>query len=66
MESVPERSFRDELINFLQSQPTDITAEDIMYHLYVIQKINKGQQEFREGKAIPDEDVEAIIQKWLK
>lgn len=65
MESAEEHPFRDELISFLQTQPKDISVEDVMYHIYVIQKIRKGQKALKEGMKYSDEEVEAILRKWL-
>jgi hypothetical protein len=53
---------RDALISFLKTLPDDVTLEDIMYHLYVQEKILKGLNEIRDGDVIEDEDLDEIVE----
>ena len=49
----------------IRNLPDDSTAEDIQYHLYVLDKIQKGQQDIRDGKGISHEEVKARLSKWI-
>jgi predicted transcriptional regulator len=49
----------------IQNLPDDITLEDIQYHLYVLDKIQKGQQAIRDGKGISHEEAKARLSKWI-
>ena len=49
----------------IQNLPDDSTAEDIQYHLYVLDKIQKGQQSMRDGKGISHEEAKARLSKWI-
>ena len=40
--------------------------EDIQYHIYVRQKIQKGLEAAREGKVISQEEVERWMARWLE
>ena len=43
----------------------DCTYEDIQYHLYVLEKIRKGQQSIKDGKGISNEEAKARLSKWI-
>lgn len=51
--------------SLLQKLPDDCTIEDIQYHLYVIEKINRGIQRIKKEGGIPQEEVEKRLAKWL-
>jgi predicted transcriptional regulator len=40
--------------------------EDIMYQLYVLQKIERGRQDIREGHTVSHEEAKERLGKWLK
>ena len=49
----------------LDKLPDDCTLEDILYHLYVIQKVEQGLADVKDGRTIPHEEVEqALRRKW--
>jgi len=41
----------------LLSIPDDGTIEDIQYHLYVLEKVERGIHTIDEGRVVPQEDV---------
>ena len=49
----------------LKKLPDDCSVEDIQYHLYVLDKVRRGLDEARDQGSIPQEEVEARLQKWL-
>ena len=57
---------KDQIISFIKSLPEDVTLEDIMYHLYVREKILRGLKEADEGKNVSNEKAKEIIEKWYK
>jgi hypothetical protein len=51
--------------NLLDQLPDDCTLEDVLYHLYVIEQVQKGMVELDAGKGIPHEQVaEEMRRKW--
>lgn len=51
----------------LERLPDDCSVDDVLYHLYVLQAIERGQAEVAAGRTIPHEEVErAMRQKWLR
>ncbi len=51
--------------DLLERLPEDCTYEDLQYHLYVLQKIQRGIESLEEGKAIPQEEMEKRVAKWF-
>lgn len=49
----------------LSQLPKDSTLEDIQYHLYVMNKVRKGIAIAEEQGAIPQEEAEERLNKWL-
>ena len=52
---------KQEAIECLQMLPDTVDWEDIQYALYVIQKVEKGRKEAREGKAVPLEEARKLL-----
>jgi len=57
---------KQEVNKLLKRLPNDCTLEDIQYHLYVIQKIERGLKDVEEGRVYTQEQVEKKMAKWLK
>ena len=49
----------------LNKLPDDVTLEDIQYHLYVLEKIEKGIQRGNEEGWIENKEVKKRFSKWL-
>lgn len=52
---------KEEVIDLLNQLPDDSTLEEIQYHLYVRQKIQRGLQDVDQGKVQTQEEVENRI-----
>jgi predicted transcriptional regulator len=51
----------------LERLPDDCSLEEVLYHLYVIQKVEAGLVDAEAGKLIPHEQVaEELRRKWMK
>ncbi len=59
-------SMKDAVIALIKSLPENVTLEDIMYHLYVKEKILKGQKQLAEGQSYSQEEIENQVEQWLK
>ena len=50
----------------LDRLPDDCSLEDVLYHLYVVQRIEQGLADSEAGRVIPHEQVaEEFRRKWL-
>ena len=51
----------EELLKLL---PDDSTLEDIHYHLYVLEKIRRGEARAKTEGTLTQDEVEARLRKW--
>jgi predicted transcriptional regulator len=52
--------------DLLDRLPDDCTLEDVLYHLYVLQAIDRGLADAEAGRTITHEQVEAEMhRKWV-
>ena len=51
------QSLKEEAIKAISRLSDDATIDDIMYELYVKQKIEAGLQAVAEGRTVPHEEV---------
>lgn len=59
-----QTTVKQEAMNAISSLPDTATIEDIMYRLYVIEKVNKGLNDVRNGRVTSHDDLIKEIQKW--
>jgi predicted transcriptional regulator len=55
---------KQDVMELLQQLPDDSSLEEIQYHLYVRQKIQRGLQDVEQGKVLTQEEVEKRMKKW--
>ena len=61
------KPIKEDIISLIQELPDDTTLEDIQYHLFVKQKLLRAEEQIKEGKTIPHEEVmEKARKKWFK
>jgi len=56
---------KEEISSLLTRLPDDCSLEDVQYHLYVLQKIERGLKDVEEGRIYTQEEVEKRMAKWL-
>ena len=55
---------KKEAINIITNLPDDVDMEEIMYRLYVLENIRRGQEDAEKGKTTPVEQMLRDIQSW--
>ena len=55
---------KKEAINTITQLPDDVDMDEIMYRLYVLDKIRKGKEDIAQGRVISAEDLKREIEKW--
>jgi hypothetical protein len=57
------------MIEMLEALPDDCTWEDIQYHIYVRQKVERAMADIQTGNVLSQEEMErrmcALMKKWL-
>ena len=51
-------------MELIMKLPDHSMIEEIQYHLYVRQKVQRGIQEIEQGKTLSQEEVEKRMEKW--
>jgi len=55
---------KEDALTAIQRLPDSADTEEIMYQLYVLENIRRGQQDTAEGKNQSAEEVLKDIQSW--
>jgi len=56
---------KQEVAELLAHLPDDSTLEDIQYHLYVLEKIRRGQADIAAGRRYTQEEARQRLSRWL-
>jgi len=57
---------KEQVRRLLDVLPDNASLEDIQYHIYVREKIERGLQDVAEGRALTGKEFEARMARWLK
>lgn len=57
---------KEEVIQLIEKMPDDCTVEDILYELYLKQKVDEGLQDIKEGRVVKHEEVKQRMSKWSR
>ena len=60
------KTAKEEVRELLKQLPQDASLEDIQYHIYVRQKVQKGLSAARGGKVISQHEIEKRMTRWLE
>ena len=55
---------KQDALEIIGKLPDDTDMDEIMYRLYVLDKIRKGQQAVEQGRTIRSEDLKREIDSW--
>jgi len=58
------KTIKQEAIDAIASLPDTAEIDDIMYRLYVIDKIRQGQKDIREENSLVTEELKKQISEW--
>ena len=56
---------KKEIVSLLKKLPDNCTLEDVQYHLYVLEKIQRGIERAETEGAIPQKKVEKRLKRWI-
>lgn len=49
----------------LDKLPEEASLEDIQYHLYVLQRVNRGREDVQAGRVVSHDEIERRLARWL-
>ena len=55
---------KKEVLSLLETLPDECTMEDIQYHLYVVEKIQKGIHRAKTEGTLSQKEVERKFSRW--
>jgi predicted transcriptional regulator len=57
---------KDTVRALLERLPDDCTLENVLYHLYILQEVERGRADVQAGRLLPHEQVaDELRRKWL-
>ena len=59
-------AIKEQAIRIIESLPEDCTLEDIQYHLYVREKVERGIRAIEKGETVSQAEAEKKVREWLK
>ena len=59
------QSAKTEVSKLIDTLPDDCSLDDIQYHLYVLQKVERGLKDGEAGRTFTQEEVGKRAAKWL-
>jgi hypothetical protein len=57
-------SLKQEALNVISKMPDTAEIDDIMYRLFVIDKVRKGREAVQRGEVLSVEDLKKEIGSW--
>jgi predicted transcriptional regulator len=57
-------SAKEEVRRILEQIPDNASFEDIQYHIYVREKIERGLNDVEEGRVLSQEEAERRMRQW--
>lgn len=61
----PPVTAKQEVAQLLTQLPDDATLEDIQYHVYVLEKIQRGRADIADGRSYSAEQARERLARWL-
>ena len=55
---------KQEALNAIKHLPEDTDMDEIMYQLYVLDKIRKGQEAVEQGRTVTSDELKQDIDTW--
>lgn len=59
-------TIKEKACEVISRMPEESTLEDIQYHLYVLECIERGERDIEDGRTLTHDEVEGRLAKWLK
>lgn len=56
---------KEQALELLSQLPDDCTTEDIVYHLYIREKVQRGREDVKNGRVHTHEEARKRLARWL-
>lgn len=58
------QTLKQEALESLKCLPDDADIDEIMYRLYVVEKLRKSRDAIAQGQVVAHEDLQREIEQW--
>ena len=55
---------KQEAMQTIAKMPEDVDMEEIMYQLYVLEKVRRGKEDVAKGRVTTTEELKREIEQW--
>jgi len=56
---------KEEVMEFIRDLPDNLTFDEIMYELFVLEKLKASEQSIQEGRFSTHEEIKERFKQWL-
>lgn len=46
--------------------PDNITLEDLQYYIFILQRLEKGEQQIKDEKFYTSDEMKGLLEEWSK
>lgn len=57
-------TLKNDIIDAINKLPESATIDDIMYRLYVIDKVRKGREAVKKGETVSVDEIKKEMEAW--
>jgi hypothetical protein len=61
---MPEVSVKARVLRALEEMPSDVTFEEVMERIFILQKVERGRQQIAAGQGIPHAEAKEQMKRW--
>ena len=55
---------RDRVLRAVREMPSDVSFDDVMERVYIMQKIERGREQIAAGQGIPHQEAKQQMKRW--
>lgn len=59
-----EATIRERVLRLVEEMPSDVTWEDVMERIYLLQKVERGRQQIAAGQGISHAEAKQRMKRW--
>ena len=57
---------KEKVLETVRNLPDEFTLDELLERLFILEIIEKGMQQVREGQVVSSEDARKRFEKWLR
>jgi len=57
---------KEEMRHILEQLPDNATWDDVQYHIYVRQKIDRGLDDVAQGRLLTEKEFDRRMRRWIE